>query len=119
MTIGVLLCGALLVWVGFFVTIDIVRSWHSDRHRPLPVMSYRESSAYQDARPVEPWTPEEREAFGINDTEEFIRKTDAILRGYPDPDKKLVLEVESVAMWPRLDPNEAFVQTSPGVWEQQ
>jgi hypothetical protein len=34
---------------------------------------------------LEPWTPAEREAFGVNDTERFLAEVDAILDPKPQP----------------------------------
>lgn len=45
-----------------------------------PVLTYRESSACREALAVEPWTPAEREALGVNDTDALITRIDRELR---------------------------------------
>lgn len=39
------------------------------------------------AKPIQAWTPAEREALGIDDTERFIRETDAALRAIEDHER--------------------------------
>lgn len=65
---------------------------------------------------LEPWTPAEREAFGINDTERWIRETDKALatplerRGVPEP----ILRSRPSDLEEEL----GFREVRPGVWEQ-
>lgn len=106
------------------------------RFRAKPVLTYRESTAYQADEPThsmlpEAWTPAEREAFGINDLEQWIRETD---RQLADPLERRMMATEeeikaSLSIptpiltqggWARrVEEEETFRRVAPGVWEQK
>jgi hypothetical protein len=71
------------------------------------------------SEPLQPWTPAEREAFGINDTERFIRETDLALAS---PLERTMM-VDNAAIIRAHSVPEAFIQTGSidgsRIWVQQ
>lgn len=113
--------GGLLLWAILIGAVGVgvraaVRSIRSDREilerkQSDMIRKAVDGSAFTEpthSMRLEPWTPEEREAFGVNETDRLIARIDA----------ELMTPEESTNPNP-APPLESFIRDRDGVWIQR